>query len=110
MVRQRESELKVCLQSVGPAARNTSGLGSFPPGSDGVSQSEPMCKTSGGTNPTDLASLGERKDDGSVKLKKHFSWCGPQHNENECRDFAPGPDKKCDRYRIGQVRYRGRRT
>ena len=37
-----------------------------------------------------------------MKLKKHFSWCGPQHNENECRDFAPGPDKKCDRYRIGQ--------
>ena len=61
-----------------------------------------MCKTSGSTDSTDLASLGEEEDDGSVKLKKHFSWWEPEHNENECRDFSPGPDKKCDRYRIGQ--------
>ena len=60
-----------------------------------------MCKTSG-TDPTDLASLGEEEDGGSVKLKKHFNWWEPEHNENECRNSPSGPDKKCDRYRIGQ--------
>ena len=32
-----------------------------------------MCKTSGGTDPTDLASLDEEEDDGSVKLKEHVA-------------------------------------
>ena len=53
-------------------------------------------------DPTDLASLGEEEDDGSVKLKKHFSWWEPEHNENECRDSSPCPEKKCDRYGTGQ--------
>ena len=61
-----------------------------------------MCKTSGGTDPTDLASFGEEEDDGSVKLKEHVGWWEAEHNENECRDFPLGPDKKCDRHRIGQ--------
>ena len=46
-----------------------------------------MCKTSGSTDSTDLASLGEEEDDGSVNLKKHFSWWEPERNENERRDF-----------------------
>ena len=61
-----------------------------------------MCKTSGSTDPTDLASLGEEEEDGSVKLKKHFSWWEPERNENDYRDSSPGPEKKCDRYRTGQ--------
>ena len=61
-----------------------------------------MCKTSGSTDPTDLALLGEEEDDGSVKLKKHFSWWEAELNENERRDFSPGPEKKCDRNRNEQ--------
>ena len=33
-----------------------------------------MCKTSGGTDPTDLASFGEEEDDGSMMLKEHVGW------------------------------------
>ena len=59
-----------------------------------------MCKTSGGTDPTDLASFGEEEDDGSMKLKEHVGWWELELNESERRDF--GPEKKCDRYRIRQ--------
>ena len=59
------------------------------------------CKTSGSTDPKDLASFGEEEDDGSMKLKD-VGWWEAIHNENECRDFPSGPEKKCDRYRIGQ--------
>ena len=61
-----------------------------------------MCKMSGSTDPTDLASFVDEEDDGSVKLKKHFSWWEAELNENERRDFPPGPEKKCDRYGTGQ--------
>ena len=61
-----------------------------------------MYKTSGGTDPTYLTSFGEEEDDGSVKLKEHVGWWEAEHNENERRDFPPGSEKKCDRYRIGQ--------
>ena len=33
-----------------------------------------MCKTTGRTDPTDLASFGEEEDDGSMKLKEHVGW------------------------------------
>ena len=56
-----------------------------------------MCKTSGSTDPTDLASFGEEEDD----RKKHVGWWEAELNENERRDFPPGPEKKCDRYRTG---------
>ena len=46
-----------------------------------------MCKTSGSTDPTDLASFGEEEDDGSLKLKKYFSWWEPGHSENEYGNF-----------------------
>ena len=55
-----------------------------------------MYKTSGGTDPTDLASFGEEEDDGSMKLKEHVGWWEAELNENERRDFPPGPEKKCD--------------
>ena len=61
-----------------------------------------MYKTSGSTDPTNLASFGEEEDDGSMKLKEHVGWWEAELNENERRDFSPGPEKKCDRYRIGQ--------
>ena len=61
-----------------------------------------MYKTSGSTDPTDLASFGEEEDDGSMKLKEHVGWWEAELNENERRDFSPGPEKKSDRYRIGQ--------
>ena len=61
-----------------------------------------MNKTSGGTDPADLASFGEEEDDGSMKLKEHVGWWEAELNENERRDFPPGPEKKCDQYRIGQ--------
>ena len=50
-----------------------------------------MCKTSGGTDPADLASFGE-EDDGSMKLKEHVRWWEAEFNENERRDFPPGPE------------------
>ena len=61
-----------------------------------------MCRTSGGTDPTDLASFGEEEDDGSMKLKEHVELWEAELNENERRNFPPGPVKKCDRYRSGQ--------
>ena len=42
-----------------------------------------MCETSGSTDPTELASFGEEEDDGSMKLKEHFSWRDHVHNEFE---------------------------
>ena len=50
-----------------------------------------MCKTSGSTDPTDLASFGEEEDDKSVKLKKYFSWWEPGHSENEYGNFRTDP-------------------
>ena len=47
-----------------------------------------MCKTSGSTDPTDLASFGEEEDDGSVKLKKYVGWWAAGHNENERRNLS----------------------
>ena len=61
-----------------------------------------MCMTSGSTDPTDLASFGEEEDDGSMKLKEHVGWWEAGHNENECRKFSSGVEKKCDQRRIGQ--------
>ena len=61
-----------------------------------------LCKTSGSTDPTDLASFGGEEDDGSMKLKEHDGWWGAGHNENECRKFSSGVEKKCDQRRIGQ--------
>ena len=61
-----------------------------------------MCKTSGSTDPTDLASFGEEKADGSMKLKEHVGWCEAELNENERRDFPSGPEMKRDQFRIGQ--------
>ena len=46
---------------------------------------------------TDLALFGEEEDDG----KEHVGWWEAELNENERRDFPPGPEKKCDRYRTG---------
>ena len=50
-----------------------------------------MCKTSGSTDSTDLASLSEGEDDGSVTLKEHVGWWEAELNENERRDFPSGP-------------------
>ena len=60
-----------------------------------------MCKTSGSTDPTDLASFGEEEDDGSVKLKEHVGWWEAELNENERRNFPSGPEMKGDQHRIG---------
>ena len=61
-----------------------------------------MCKTSGSTDPTHLASFGEEEDDESVKLKKHFSWWEPGHNENEYGNFPTDPGEECVQHRAGQ--------
>ena len=61
-----------------------------------------MCKTSASTDPTDLASFGEEEDDGSMKLKEHVGWWEAGHNENECKNFPPGPEKKRDQHRTEQ--------
>ena len=60
------------------------------------------CETSGSTDPAGLASFGEEEDDESVKLKEHVGWWEAGHNENECRNFSSGPEKKCDQHRTGQ--------
>ena len=49
-----------------------------------------MCKTSGGTDPTDLASFGEEEDDGSVKLKKYVGWWEAELIEKDRRNFSAG--------------------
>ena len=49
----------------------------------------------GSSDPTDLAPFGEEEDDESVRLKKYVGWWEAGHNENECRDFVTGPEKKC---------------
>ena len=46
-----------------------------------------MCKTSGSTDHTDLASLGEEEEDGSVKLKEHFSWWEPRTQRERVQRF-----------------------
>ena len=61
-----------------------------------------MCKTSGSTDPTDLASIGEEEDDESVKLKKYFGWWEPGHNENEYGNFPTDPGEECVQHRAGQ--------
>ena len=60
-----------------------------------------MCETSRSSDPTDLASFGEKENDESVRLKKYVGWWGAGHNENECRNFSSGPGKKRDHHRIG---------
>ena len=60
-----------------------------------------MCKTSGSTDPADLASFSEEEVDGSMKLKEHV-WWEAELNENERRDFPSGPEMKRDQRRIGQ--------
>ena len=52
-----------------------------------------MCKTSGSTDPTDLASFGEEEDDGPVKLKKYVGWWEAGHNEHECRNLSAGVEE-----------------
>ena len=91
-VRQQESGLKVCEEQ--PGNKVSVPQPGIPMAWD-LSHQEAierlrasrMCKTSGGTDPTDLASLGEEEDDGSVKLKEHVGWWEAELNENECRDF-----------------------
>ena len=61
-----------------------------------------MCRTSGSTDPTDLASFGEEEDDGSMKLREHVGWCEAELNENERRDFPSGPEMRRGQRRIGQ--------
>ena len=61
-----------------------------------------MCKTSGSTDPTDLASFGEEEDDESVKLKKYFSWWEPGHSDNEYGNFLTDPVEECVQHRAGQ--------
>ena len=46
-----------------------------------------MCKTSGSTDPTDLASFGEEEDDEPVKLKEHLGWREAGHNEKRVQRF-----------------------
>ena len=46
-----------------------------------------MCKTSGGTDPTDLASLGEEEDGGSVKLKKPLQLVGTRTQRERVQRF-----------------------
>ena len=46
-----------------------------------------MCKTSGGTD-TDLASLGEEEDGGSVKLKKPLQLVGTRTQRERVQRFA----------------------
>ena len=107
MVRQQDSELKVCEEQPGD---EVSVLQPGIPMAWDLSHQEAaerlragrMCKTSGGTDPTDLASFGEEEDDGSMKLKEHVDWWEAELNEKKRRAFPPGQEKKCDRYRIGQ--------
>ena len=107
MVRQQESGLKICEKQPGD---KVSVLQPGIPMAWDLSHQEVtecfraswMCKTSGGTDPTDLASLGEEDDDGSMKLKEHVGWWEAGHNENECKNFPPGPEKKRDQHRTEQ--------
>ena len=107
MVRQQESGLKVCEEQPG---NEVSVMQPGIPMAWDLSHQEVteclrasrMCKTSGSTDPTDLASFGEEEDDGSMKMKEHVGRWEAEINENERRDFPPGPEKKCDRNRTGQ--------
>ena len=107
MVRQQGNGLKVCEEQTGDKA---SGLHPGRPMAWDLPSQEVteclkasrMCKTSGSTDPTHLASYGEEEDDGSMKLKDHVGWWEAELNENECRDFTSGLEKKCDRYRTRQ--------
>ena len=61
-----------------------------------------MCEASGCTDLTELVPLGEEQDDEPARLKEHFGWWEAGHNDNECRNFSAGPEKKCDQHRAGQ--------
>ena len=107
MVRQQESGLKVCEEQ--PGDKVSVLQPGIPMAWDlshqevtGCLRASRMCKTSGGTLPTDLASFGEEEDDGSMKLKKHVGWWEAELNENERRDFPSGPEMKRDQRKIGQ--------
>ena len=102
MVRQQGYWLKVCEEQLGDKASD------LQPGrsmawdlpSQEVTEcfrASRMCETSTCSDPTDLASFGE-----SVKLKKYVGWWEAVHNENECRDFSSGPEKKCDQHRAAR--------
>ena len=102
-VRQQESGLKVREEQPGdeqPGRRIAWDLSHQEV--TGCLRASRMCKTSGSTDPTDLVPFGEEEDDGSMKLKEHVGWWEAELIENERRDFPPGPEKKCDRYRIGK--------
>ena len=58
--------------------------------------------TSASTDLTELVPLGEEEDDEPARLKEHFGWWQAGHNDNECRNFSAGPEKKCDQHRTGQ--------
>ena len=94
--------LSVAKKSVSHTVSKTNRLGFSNQEATESLRASLVCKSSGGTDPTDIASLCGEEDDGSVKVKKHFSWWEPEHNENECRDSPPRPDNKNDLYRIGQ--------
>ena len=107
MVRQQGNWQKVCEEQLGDKVSD------LQPGRpmdwDLLSQevteclrASRMCETFGSSDPTDLASFGEEEDDKSVKLKKYVGWWVAGHNENECRDFSSGPEKKCDQHRAAQ--------
>ena len=107
MVRQPENGLKICEEQPGD---KVSDLQPGRPMAWDLSHQEvteclrasPMCRTTGSTDPTDLASFGEEEDDGSMKLKEHVGWWEAELNENESRDFPSGPEMKRDQRRIGQ--------
>ena len=102
MVRQQESGLKICEEQPGD---KVSALQPRRPMAWDLSHQEVteclrasrMCKISGSTDPTDVASsFGEEEDDGSMKLKEHFGWWEAELKENERRDFPFGPEMKRD--------------
>ena len=97
MVRQQESGLKICDEQPGD---EVSVLQPRRPMVLDLSQevteclrASRICKTSGSTDPTDLASFGEEEDDRSVKLKKYVGWWEARHNENECRNLSAGVEE-----------------
>ena len=107
MVRQQGNWLKVCEEQLGDKVSDLQP--GRPVARDRPSQevteclrASRMCETSGSTDPTDLAPFGEEEDDWSMKLKEYVGWWEAGHNENECRNFSSGPEKKRDQHRTGQ--------
>ena len=104
----RGTGLKVCEEQLddkvsGPTARKTNGWGSssqevtecFRASFESVRRLEARI-------PQAWHRSVKKRTTGQCRLKEHVGWWEAEINENERRDFPPGPEKECDRYRTEQ--------